>query len=69
MNAVHVTVSGVLVGKRDNSRFEDFMEAAEPVALIGEGALESPVPSPSNFRTSFFIHDFPSAVPEALDRV
>ncbi len=35
MNAVHVTVNGVLVG-RNNSRLEDFIEAAEPVALIGK---------------------------------
>ena len=44
MNAVPVTVNGVLV-RRNDSRLEDFIEATEPVALIGEGAPESPVPS------------------------
>ncbi len=44
MNAVPVTVNGVLV-RRNDSRLEDFIEAAEPVALIGEGAPQSPVPS------------------------
>jgi hypothetical protein len=31
MNDVHVTVNGVLV-RRNDSRLEDFIEAAEPVA-------------------------------------
>ncbi len=44
MNAVPVTVNGVLV-RRNDSRLESFIEAAEPVALIGEGAPQSPVPS------------------------
>ena len=35
MNAVHVTVSGVLV-RRNNSRQDSFIEAAEPAGLISE---------------------------------
>jgi hypothetical protein len=35
MNAVHVIVNGVLV-RRNNPQQEDFIEAAEPVALISE---------------------------------
>jgi len=66
MNSVRATVNGVLIGRKD-SRSEDFTYATEPVALIGEGAPETPLPS-SVASETFFIQDFPLALREPLDQ-
>lgn len=39
MSAVHVTVNGALV-RRNNSRLEDFIEAAEPVVFVDGQTLK-----------------------------